>query len=291
MLPREAEEDLPARFPAGEKGLYLRAVLSHAIRRMQESTDWPQLSNDGISRILEEDRLPTAAVQADNAIRWLGANLKVPGERSSITPQAMSAIIGAVDDDGVTYIIKHLEKDKQYVQLSYWGTITGGKYVGSVGLTVQGWERFEELQRSTSDSRTAFMAMSYANRTLADIVENHFKPAVYQTGFELRRLDDYPAAGLIDNRMRSEILASRFLVVDLTDENRGAYWEAGFAEGLAKPVFYTCEQSKFDADKTHFDTDHQYTIKWDKENPAAAAKELKNAIRSTLRGEAKLSDD
>jgi len=34
-------------------------------------------------------------------------------------------------------------------------------------------------------------------------------------------------------RMRLEIRRSRFAVVDLTHGNRGAYWEAGFAEGLA----------------------------------------------------------
>jgi nucleoside 2-deoxyribosyltransferase len=63
---------------------------------------------------------------------------------------------------------------------------------------------------------------------------------VAATGFILRRLDDEPKAGLIDDRMRAEIQASRFVIVDLTHMNRGAYWEAGYAEGLGKPVIYTC---------------------------------------------------
>jgi len=43
--------------------------------------------------------------------------------------------------------------------------------------------------------------------------------------------------------MRVEIRSAKFLVADLTDENRGAYWEAGFGEGLGKKVYYTCEAS------------------------------------------------
>ncbi len=135
------------------------------------------------------------------------------------------------------------------------------------------------------------MAMSYGNQVLARIVEEHFKPAVRQAGFELKRLDDDPGAGLIDNRMRAEILASRFLIADLTDDNRGAYWEAGYADGLDKPVIYTCEREKFEAEETHFDTNHQHTILWDEEDPRAAAEALKATIRATLRADAKLTDD
>ena len=31
------------------------------------------------------------------------------------------------------------------------------------------------------------------------------------------------------------------------------YWEAGYAEGLEKPVIYTCEKNKFNSEKTPFD--------------------------------------
>ena len=105
-------------------------------------------------------------------------------------------------------------------------------------------------------------------------------PAVKETGFELYRLDDRPRPGLIDNRMRVEIRAARFLVCDLTDENRGAYWESGFAEGAGKPVFYICEKTKFSEARTHFDTEHMQTIRWEETDPASAAEELKAAIHN-----------
>ena len=40
----------------------------------------------------------------------------------------------------------------------------------------------------------------------------------------------------VDAVIEHEIRACRFLIADLSDDNAGAYWEAGFAEGLGKPV-------------------------------------------------------
>ena len=61
---------------------------------------------------------------------------------------------------------------------------------------------------------------------------------------------DVSQAGLIDNVMRVQIRDSAFILADLTDDNLGAYWEAGFAEGLGKPVIYLCEAARFDNAKT-----------------------------------------
>ena len=92
-----------------------------------------------------------------------------------------------------------------------------------VTLSFKGWERFEQLRRGTSIGRRAFMAMPYGNTRLDQLVNDHFRVAVAQTGFELRRLDDAQPAGLIDDRLRVEIQSARFLIADLTDDNRGAY--------------------------------------------------------------------
>jgi hypothetical protein len=68
------------------------------------------------------------------------------------------------------------------------------------------------------------------------------RPAVEATGFTLKLLYEEPKAGNIDDHLRAELLAWRFVIADLTHENRGAYWEAGFAEGARKPVIYVCKK-------------------------------------------------
>lgn len=117
-----------------------------------------------------------------------------------------------------------------------------------------------------------------------------FKPSVARTGFELRRLDEKQPAGLIDNQLRVAIRQAKFVVADLTHGNLGAYWEAGFAEGLGKPVIYTCEKDHFHNVRTHFDTNHHVTIIWDADELNKAGNELTATIRATLPSDARLTD-
>lgn len=124
--------------------------------------------------------------------------------------------------------------------------------------------------------------MQYGDSTLDTIVNDHFRPAVAETGFILRRLDDEQPAGLIDDRLRLEIQSSHFLIVDLSHDNRGAYWEGGYAEGLGKPVISTCTESVFEKTPSHFDTNHHLHVLWNPADIEPALKKLKATIRATI---------
>ncbi len=263
------------------------AILSHAIRKRHKKDEWVIINSDTIEQILKSTKLPTPVEQADNLIIWLGDNLKTPGKNIEVDLITHQAIMGAANWQNVNFILKHLREEGLID-----GTFSTAPHA-DVQLSYSGWKRYEELIRGISDSRKAFMAMEYGDPDLDEIVDNYFRPAVSLTGFELIRLDDPGSqeAGLIDDRLRVEIRTSRFLIADLTHDNEGAYWEAGFAEGLGKPVIYTCEKEKFKEMKTHFDTNHHLTVTWDKDYPSQAAEELKATIRATLPDEAKLEDD
>ena len=125
----------------------------------------------------------------------------------------------------------------------------------------------------------AFMAMGYGHPDV-DRAFSHFRAGISRIGVDLRRLDTKPRSGVIDLRMRVELRTAKFAVVDLTNENRGAYWEAGFAEGCGKKVYYTCEATKFDSVKSHFDTEHLFTVKWDLGEMERAVDELTAAIQN-----------
>jgi nucleoside 2-deoxyribosyltransferase len=92
----------------------------------------------------------------------------------------------------------------------------------------------------------------------------------------------------VDAVIEDEIRRCRFLIADLSDDNAGAYWEAGFAEGLGKPVFYVCRS---DPRTTHFDTNHRHTVTWDLASLDQTVTKLKAVIRNTLLGDAKQTDD
>jgi hypothetical protein len=133
------------------------------------------------------------------------------------------------------------------------------------------------------------MAMKFNSSDLDRAFDECFKPACVAAGFDLIRLDRNPKAGLIDDTLRVEIRKCHFLVADLTNDNLGAYWEAGYAEGLGKPAIYTCERSHFEDSGTHFDIRNQFTVKWESNALPDASERLAATIRATLPATARLA--
>lgn len=237
-------------------------------------------------RLLSTAALPTPTERPDLLIAYLATTVG-PGKAIAISRKNHRATLGCETPEAVQWLIT------QARELGYLVPPVGNP--DECMLSVHGWQRYEELMRSGKESRVAFMAMAYSG-DLWQLFADHLQPAVKQTGFELRTLaGDHQTAGSIDNRMRVEIRTSRFMVCDLTHGNNGAYWEAGFAEGLGRPVFYICKEDVL-ADpkhqhKPHFDINHQLIVKWRHENPAQGMQELKDVIRATLPTEAKMTDD
>lgn len=261
------------------------AIISYWIRANQ-SEKLINLTPDLLKSILNNTTLPKPKEQADNFILWMGKSVNSPEEEVIKTYNEIASIIGATDKENVRYIITHLKDNgliNTYID-------SGSDFQGH--LTFGGWERYDELLHSNKDSKLAFMAMQFNNVTLTKIFNDVIKKAVDDTGFKIHKLDEAHRAGSIDDKLRVEIRRSRFIISDLTDDNNGAYWEAGFAEGLGMPVIYICEENKFNEKKTHFDTNHHLTVLWkdDEESLKKFAEELKDTIRETLHVEADMED-
>ena len=257
-----------------------RAALAHALRRMESSGTTPVLKDGMTLRILQEDRLPTLTEQRDNLLHWFGA-IKEIGPSHSFGYYGLGARVGSASAGAFRLLLESMTGD---------GFLHGKLGAGAeaeLRLGYRGLERLEQLERATPSGYNAFMAMKFGDEALDQIVDGYFRPAVKETGFNLYRLDDKPEAGLIDARLRNEIRNCRFLVADLSHANLGSYWEAGCAEGLGKPVIYTCEKTVFDgkvADiaRPHFDTNHHLTIVWNANDPEKAADRLTETIRFTI---------
>ena len=268
-------EDLLRERPTG------RTLLSYTIRKMQGSMP-PTLDNRIIKAVLETSRLPSLKEQQNNLVLYLG-NRRYPGERVEEELGELIAVVGSINYSGLNFIIDHLRQSDLLT------CVRDSSDHRFMNLTMKGWERYDEIRRGNIDSKKAFMAMPF-NNAILDKVYKRFKLAITQTGFDLLRVDERPKAGLIDDRLRVEIATSRFLIAELTDENHGVYWEAGFAEGLGRPVIYTCEKTYFEKVKTHFDTNHHLTVIWEEDKINEALDKLKATVRTTLPGEAKLQD-
>lgn len=263
--------------------------LSHGIRKMSDGGVICVLdSASAVDQIVENTPLPKPREQADILVLWLGQNTKGFGDTAKRKTTEWTSIIGGWDETNFKKLLAALNEER-LVGYSEYGDSQ------ELNLLISGWNRYEELRRGQSHSRKAFMAMQYGNDQIERMYRDCFKPAVKAAGFDLFLLKENPRAGVIDNRMRVDIRTSRFLIADLTGKNAGAYWEAGFAEGLGKPVIYTCEENFFrsreEGKGTHFDANHCTTILWSDGDPnEAAASELTATIRASLPTEAKLED-
>jgi hypothetical protein len=252
-----------------------RALASHLIRKLQNGRR-PLLTTD-FFRSLEDRDLPTAAEASDSLLLWFAES--ADGNLGKLIPiscsdQALQALIGVIGATDLIYVVEAVWHQR----------LIEGQLPTGLRLTPSGWLRVEELKRAHIASKYAFFARKFDNPELDRVFNECLRPAVAATGYELRTAPQ--RAGLVDAVIEDEIRRCRFLIADLSDDNAGAYWEAGFAEGLGKPVIYVC-RAKVD---THFDTNHRHTVRWDLSALDETARRLKAVIRNTLLGDAKQED-
>ncbi len=220
------------------------------------------------------------AIQAMNLVRYIGDEVSRSGKPIEMLDCAdIQEVISAPSEEFVEQLIEDLKRR---------GTIKGDlnpEMGGSssfffVTLTLEGWEQYETEKRGEFRGNYGFIAMQFGDSELDPFVEDVVKPAVKEgIGYDLVDMRDVARAGVIDNILRTQIRDAAFLIVDLTHDNPGAYWEAGYAEGLGKPVIYICEKEKFDEKKTHFDTNHCTTVPWSRDDEEG----FKQALIATLR--------
>lgn len=268
--------------------IHRRSRLSHLIRQRSNGGNWVQVSFFSLEDWKLEDPLPTPAEQLDSLVLLIGDQQPSPGNGANLDPQAIAATVGMTitrsQNTDFEWLLTQPETKEWVVDRNY------RLHEIYLFLTLGGWARYRELKHQHVESRRVLMAMKFGDTELNNIVEMAFRPAVTRAGFELRLLNEKQPAGLIDDQLRVALRTSRFVIADLTHSNNGAYWEAGFAEGLGRPVIYTCRDDVWRERKTHFDTNHLVTVSWLPDQVARVSERLTATIRATLPAEAKMVD-
>lgn len=75
------------------------------------------------------------------------------------------------------------------------------------------------------------------------------REGIHSAGYIAIFIDEVQHNELITPELLKHIRDSKFVVVDLTHKNNGAYFEEGYAMGLGKPVIQLCKQGT----QLHFD--------------------------------------
>lgn len=217
-----------------------------------------------------------------NLIRYIGDRVSESGKPiDQIGAKSICSIIGAPSEEFLDQLIEDMA-ESGIIRMADPMRLLEGIFFLQVNLTMKGWKQYEAEKRGQLDGNYGFMAMQFDDAELDSLVEDVVKPAVKSVGYDLATMKDVSKAGIIDNIMSVQIRDATFVVADLTHDNNGAYWEAGYAEGLGKPVIYICEKDKFEKTRTHFDTNHRTTIKWSKDDPEQFSRELIATLRRSL---------
>lgn len=213
-------------------------------------------------------------------MRLVASRAEGPGETIIIEDFLDQFAIGAGNPSAVGALLRELAHERLVEFCPSTNTVSDNEdaELYDVSPTFSGWLAYEEILRGKTSGKNAFIAMPFNKPDLEETWLPRLRSAVRETGFELKRVDDEPEPGLIDVKMRVQIRQARFLIVELSHANNGAYWEAGFAEGLGKPVIYCCREDE----KPHFDVDHSLRVVWSPTTLDIAIERLKATIRNAL---------
>lgn len=264
-----------------------RAALSHQVRVVDRSVEIPTITTYWLDEFIKNPRLPSVSIQAANLIRAIGDRQSTSGQPYLLDGVTDCSLVGSFDPDAFYHLANELRDkgllakrgDEQRPNPRGTGTLTSPLY----GLTLDGWERYEAEHRGKIAGRYGFLALKFGDPELEHFVEQTIKPTVKTAlGYDVVDMRNVARAGVIDNILREQIRDAAFLLVDLTHDNSGAYWEAGYAEGLGKPVIYLCERAKFSDASTHFDTNHCTTVQWQIGDEERFSLELVATIRRSL---------
>lgn len=112
-----------------------------------------------------------------------------------------------------------------------------------ITLTPKALERVYELQKNQTNNKNVFVAMSFHSSAME--IRNAIKKGIEKAGYSAELMDEIVHNHQIVPEMLRLIKESRFLIMDITYPNFGAYYEAGYAQGLGKEVIVTCCEDNF----------------------------------------------
>ena len=270
------------------------AILSAVIYRNPKIL----LTDDNIDRLLDS-AAPSVGARAEELLVELGSKYPDIGEGITNTIPLLTSIVEDIESGNFETKLLKSDEAKELIQLLpiTWSTtvqeleyllmeylvsnsaflehVTGQVY----RITPKGWERINSLANQSLNSKQGFVAMDFSE-DLKHIYFNGIKLGFEGTRYSPKIMHDHHHNNWIADEIMVQIRRSRFVIADVTKQNRGVYFEAGFALGLGIPVVWICNKKEFK--KRHFDTAQINTIKYSEDDLPSLAKALKNRILNTI---------
>jgi hypothetical protein len=266
--------------------------LRHWIWRTRQQGAEPVVTSE-IIRSLDTYRLPPFDQRAMDVLKCLFAHTRTVGEPvffriqddDSVVPE-LATIMGVHTGDNTK--LKLVFPSEISFVLDYLvdqGWITRHPSEEAIVVSPQGVIELDRHRDAVTISTQIFVAMWFSEQTNLAWQEG-FAPAIGAAGYSPFRIDQHQHDNRIDDEIIAQIRRSRCLVADFTcgkiDDvfvaRGGVYYEAGFAQALGLPVFWTVRQECLDG--LHFDTRQFPHIVWN--DPGELRKQLQDRIEARL---------
>lgn len=235
------------------------------------SSENEQPGNNSINLHESLKAYPTGVIEiASRALENLSILYPKYGELLYIPPKFKRAVFENPNDKDIAGTL-HLLCDLGYL------TKTSDELYE---ISAAGWIKIDELHRNNSAIKQAFIAMSFGDATKE--IREAFRKAIEESGYAVRIIDEKEHNHQILPEILYEIKRSKFVVVDVTYPNNGAYYEAGYAQGLEKEVIICCRKDILDdpENKPHFDIAQKSMVVW--ETIEDLEERLKRRIEATV---------
>ncbi|MDQ3020870.1 MAG: hypothetical protein M3R36_09910 [Bacteroidota bacterium] len=227
------------------------------------------IGKDNIQEHLDSFFVPrNNSEQLDLLLKYISKQSSYKGEIVDIDIVSDFPIAFCKNYNELEFFLKQLESQGQIDSVT-----AGYRYI----LTMDGWNRIDEIDRKVIRKNQAFIAMWFDD-SMSKVYQDGFHKAIKDSGYEPMKINLKEHNNKIDDEIIAEIRNSGFLVADFTGHRGGVYYEAGFAHGLGIPVIWTCR--KEDITNLHFDTRQYNHIEW--ETTDELYKKLVNRIKATI---------
>jgi hypothetical protein len=232
----------------------------HAITLTRESTE------RGLPHPLPE----TVSSKSEHLLRILGRLAETPTSAVPLEFDRDCPLIFERNGRGLRGYLDHLNARG-------WTTKSSAPRGWASTLTPSGWDKYEALVGTHAESEQAFVAMWFA-KDMDPLFDDAIKHALEGAGWAAYRVDRDEHTDRIDDKILTEIKASRFMVADFTGQRQSVYFEAGFAKGMRLDVIWTCREDEIKGKEVSFDARQYNFLPWTEEDLPAFREALTNRI-------------
>ena len=269
--------DLEQHLRSGTHGLKDRdkAVLTTWIANQNRQGEVPTITEEVLRRVKNRELKPMNPYhRADLLLRFMNESDE-PGQfvpvRSLAADPSVLALTESTSESDAELLVDFLITRR---------LLQGNTSGSMVKVSLDGYQRFTELDAPNTDSRQVFVAMWFNDTTRA--LRESIRQSIEAVGMTSYIIDEDSSFGnKICDKIEVEIRRSRLLVADFThgaDGARGSvYYEAGLAKGLGLPVVWTCRGSQMD--DLHFDINHYPHLGWTDDGMAEFQGRLSDRLR------------